>query len=184
MRVHELGIDGVLLLELERHADARGFFCERFHEEKVAALGIDRHWVQDNHSFNHANVLRGIHLQQNPAQAKLVGVIRGAIWDVAVDLRPESKSFGHYVAAELSEHNQRMLFIPEGFGHGFCVLHNSPADVLYKVSGRYNAKGEAGVRYDDRALAIAWPIDNPIISERDRNLPGLAHYRTSVLDTL
>lgn len=184
MRIHPLEIADVLLIELDCHADERGFFCERFHAEKMADLGLKRQWSQDNHSKSHAKVLRGIHVQNNPSQGKLVGVIRGSIWDVAVDLRPTSSSFGRYVAAELSEDNHRLLFIPEGFGHGFCVVGDAPADVTYKVTGHYNPKGESGVRYDDETLGIAWPITQPIVSARDKNLPNLAEFKMTLEQNL
>lgn len=180
MRIHPLEIADVLLIELDCHADERGFFCERFHAEKMAGLGLKREWSQDNHSRSHAKVLRGIHTQHYPTQGKLVGVTSGAIWDVAVDLRPASASFGKYVAAELTEDNYRLLFIPEGFGHGFCVLGDAPADVTYKVTGLYNPKGESGVRYDDETLNIPWPINQPIVSKRDMNLPNLATFKNAL----
>ncbi len=184
MRIHPLEIADVLLIELDCYADERGFFCERFHAEKMADLGLSRKWVQDNHSKSHAKVLRGIHTQTNPSQGKLVGVTRGSIWDVAVDLRQKSASFGRYVAAELSEDNHRLLFIPEGFGHGFCVLGDAPADVTYKVTGLYNPKGEYGVRYDDDTLNIAWPVTHPIVSVRDKNLPSLAEFISALEQNL
>jgi dTDP-4-dehydrorhamnose 3,5-epimerase len=129
--------------------------------------------VQDNHSRSLPNVLRGIHLQHTPNQGKLVGAIRGRVWDVAVDLRKNSPTYKRYVAHELSDANGQLLWIPAGFGHGFCVMGDAPADLLYKVTAAYNPKGESGIRYDDPELAIAWPVTNPILSERDKALPFL-----------
>jgi dTDP-4-dehydrorhamnose 3,5-epimerase len=176
MRIEPMAIADVLLITLERFEDARGWFVERYHKQKWAQQGFTENFVQDNHSRSKPHVLRGIHLQHNPAQGKLVGVTRGRIYDVAVDLRLNSPSFGTHVGAELSDVNNKLLWIPEGFGHGFCVLGEEEADVTYKVSGLYNPKGETGVRFDDAALAIAWPVKTPIISERDAVLGSLQDY--------
>jgi dTDP-4-dehydrorhamnose 3,5-epimerase len=166
-------IDGPMLVELDLHGDARGFFVERFHLDRFRASGLPTDFVQDNHSRSAPGVLRGLHLQNDPPQGKLVGVANGAIWDVAVDLRPESKTFGRHIGVELSDVNARLLWIPPGFAHGFCVLGDRPADVFYKVTSPYNPRGESGVRWDDKDLAIDWPIRDPLISDRDRNLPAL-----------
>jgi dTDP-4-dehydrorhamnose 3,5-epimerase len=176
MRIEPLAIDGVLLITLDRYSDDRGYFSERYHREKWAELGFNADFVQDNYSRSTPGVLRGIHVQYQPQQGKLVGVTQGAIYDVAVDLRMDSKNFGQHVAVELSEENSQLLWIPEGFGHGFCVLGDRPADVTYKVSGAYNPKGESGVRFDDPDLAIQWPLAAPIISDRDGTLPSLKTY--------
>lgn len=179
MRIEPQAIADVLLITLECHEDARGWFIERYHADKWAEHGFKEHFVQDNHSRSKAGVLRGIHFQNDPAQGKLVGVTRGRIYDVAVDLRKGSTTFGQYIAAELNDMTNQLLWLPPGFGHGFCVLGNEPADVTYKVSGAYNPKGEGGIRYNDPYLAIDWPIDNPMISDRDKNLPSLAEYLNS-----
>lgn len=176
MRIEPQAIADVLLITLACHEDARGWFIERYHADKWAAHGFSEHFVQDNHSRSKAGVLRGIHFQNNPAQGKLVGVTRGRIYDVAVDLRKGSATFGQYIAAELNDATNQLLWVPPGFGHGFCVLGNEPADVTYKVSGAYNPQGEGGIRYDDPILAIDWPIDNPLISDRDKNLQSLSEY--------
>ncbi len=176
MQIEQLEIADVLLITLKRFEDERGFFIERFHREKCKALGFDADFVQDNFSRSKPGVLRGIHFQHNPAQGKLVGVTRGRIWDVAVDLRKDSPTLGQYVGAELSDKNDTLLWVPPGFGHGFCVLGEDAADVSYKVSGAYNPAGEGGIRYDDPDLAIAWPTNNPVLSERDKSLPSFAHY--------
>lgn len=180
MRIETQAIEEVLLITLDRFEDARGWFTERYNEATWAALGFHERFVQDNHSRSHPNVLRGLHYQLEPAQGKLVGVTRGRIYDVAVDLRPASPTFGQHVSAELSDTNGCLLWVPPGFGHGFCVLGDGPADVTYKVSGAYNPQGEGGVRYDDPELAIEWPVSFPLLSDRDKALPSLADYRTKV----
>jgi dTDP-4-dehydrorhamnose 3,5-epimerase len=177
MKITPLDIPGLVLIELSLHGDARGFFVERFHEARFAEAQLPVRYVQDNHSRSAPGVLRGLHYQVNPAQGKLVGVIRGRIWDVAVDLRPGSATFGRHAAIELSDLNARLLWIPPGFGHGFCVLGEEPADVLYKVTAPYNPAGEGGVRWDDPDLAISWPVPNPTISARDQKLPALQQYK-------
>ena len=176
MKITRLEIQGLLLIELEARRDARGFFIERYQDAKFAELGLPR-FIQDNHSRSLPGVLRGLHYQVKPAQGKLVGVARGRIWDVAVDLRPGSPTFGRHAGAELSDENHRLLWIPPGFGHGFCVLGGEEADVLYKVDGGYNPAGEGGVLWNDPELAIAWPVAQPLVSDRDRKLPSFREYR-------
>lgn len=178
MKRHDTKLDGVCIIELAKHGDDRGFFVERYHRDKLAELGIAEDFVQDNHSRSAPGILRGLHWQHHPPQGKLVGVTRGAVWDVAVDIRPDSPTYGEHVGVELSDSNARLLWIPKGFAHGFCVLGDEPADMLYKVSGLYNPQGEGGIRYDDPELAIDWPLSNPTISQRDQNLMSFADYRT------
>jgi dTDP-4-dehydrorhamnose 3,5-epimerase len=163
-------ISGLRLFELKIYRDERGFFVERFREDKWPDLG---HLVQENHSRSAPRVLRGLHFQTDPAQGKLVSVIRGRIFDVAVDLRKGSKSFGQWYGTELSDQNCRVLWIPYGFAHGFCVLGNEDADVIYKVDGLYNPKTEGGVLWNDPDLRVEWPIENPILSPKDLVLPTL-----------
>ncbi|MES2985137.1 MAG: dTDP-4-dehydrorhamnose 3,5-epimerase [Pseudomonadota bacterium] len=173
MHIHDTALPEVKRIALDIFRDERGFFCERYHAGKFAALGITETFVQTNHSRSAPGVIRGLHFQHAPAQGKLVGVTGGAILDIAVDIRPHSPRFGQYVAAELSEENAEVLWIPPGFAHGFCVLGDRPADVVYNVTATYHAAGESGIRFDDAQLAIAWPIKNPIISARDEALPSL-----------
>jgi len=156
--------------------DKRGFFCERFHAERFAASGLPSAFVQDNHSRSHPGVLRGVHFQHTPPMGKLVGVVSGRIWDVAVDVRPESPNFGKHHAVELFADKPILFWIPAGFAHGFCVLGDEPADVTYKLDCRYNAQGESGIRYDDKDLNIPWPIKNPILSDRDKTLMSWRDY--------
>lgn len=164
------------LITLKLHHDDRGFFVERFNNSQFAALNLPTNFVQDNHSFSHPNVIRGLHAQHTPAQGKLVGAISGAIWDVAVDIRPTSPTLGQHFAVELSALNGQLLYIPPGFAHGFCVLGNQPANVLYKTTALYNPKGEHGIIYNDPTLAINWPIKAPKISPKDESLPTFQEY--------
>lgn len=176
MEVHNCKLAGLKLIQLKLFGDSRGFFVERFNQEKFAEAGLPTTFVQDNHSRSAPGILRGLHYQHSPAQGKLVGVVNGSILDVAVDIRPDSATYGQYEAVELSCKNAHLLWVPKGFAHGFCVLGDEPADVMYKVTGRYNAEGEGGIRYDDPDLAIDWPVKNPIISERDKTLASFKEY--------
>ena len=177
MRVTPLPLPGLTLVELDVRADARGFFVERFQAARFAALGLPAAFVQVNHSRSQPGVLRGLHYQVDPPQGKLVGVVRGRVWDVAVDLRPDSPTFGRSYGVELSDAGGQLLWIPAGFGHGFCVVGDEPADVVYQVDAPYHAAGEGGVVWNDPDLAIAWPIREPHLSDRDRALPTFAAYR-------
>jgi dTDP-4-dehydrorhamnose 3,5-epimerase len=174
--VSATALAGVFLIEPDVHRDARGFFLETYHAAKYEGIGVPEAFVQDNHSRSAAGTLRGIHLQTDPPQGKLVRVVRGAILDVAVDLRLGSATFGRWVSAVLSEENFLQMYLPAGFGHAFYVTAG-PADVEYKCTSPYNPSGELGVAWNDPELAIAWPTDAPVMSERDRTLPPLAALR-------
>jgi dTDP-4-dehydrorhamnose 3,5-epimerase len=176
MKVFDTAIDGVKLIELTRHRDSRGWFMERFNARAFAEAGLPHAFVQDNHSFSKPNVLRGLHYQYAPSQGKLVGCLRGCIWDVAVDVRAGSATFGHYVSAELSAENGRLLWVPGGMAHGFCVLGDEEAEVLYKVDAHYEPKGEAGIAWDDPDLGIVWPLSSPVVSDKDASLPSWKDY--------
>lgn len=167
---------GLVLVQPAVHADARGFFVETYRRDAYRAAGIASSFVQDNHSRSARATLRGLHYQRRPGQAKLVRVARGAIWDVAVDIRPGSPTFGAWEAFELDDVGHRQLYVPIGFAHGFCVLSDT-ADVVYKVSQSYDAGEERGIAWDDPDLAIDWPVDDPQLSERDRHNPRLAEVR-------
>jgi dTDP-4-dehydrorhamnose 3,5-epimerase len=167
----ETRIPDLVLIEPDVHGDERGFFVETFRENELPTLGIDVHFVQDNHSRSAARVLRGLHLQAG--QAKLVRCPIGRIWDVAVDLRPDSPTYREWEGYELDGVSHRQLFIPDGFGHGFCVLSDS-ADVLYRVSSYYDPELETGIAWDDPEIGIEWPVDDPVLSDRDRSSPRLA----------
>lgn len=176
MQIHDTALPEVKRIRLDIFHDQRGFFCERFREDRFATMGITERFVQTNHSRSFPKVIRGLHFQHVPAQGKLVGVTQGAVLDVAVDVRPYSPNFGKVVTAELSEENAELLWIPAGFAHGFAVLGTRPADVVYYVTAHYNGAGESGIRLDDAALGIAWPtpLAEAIISPRDLAMPTLA----------
>lgn len=180
LRVTPLGLDGVRLIELKIWGDERGFFVERFQSRAFEAHGLPTTFVQDNHSRSLPGVLRGLHYQSEPRQGKIVGVVRGRIWDVVVDVRPESPTFGQHVGVELSDLNGHLVWIPPGFAHGFCVLGDEPADILYKVDAPYAPATETGVRWDDGDLAINWPVDRPVVSVRDQRLPSFAEFTVAL----
>jgi dTDP-4-dehydrorhamnose 3,5-epimerase len=179
MEVQSCPIGGLKIVQLKVLGDSRGFFVERFNAARFGQAGLPTEFVQDNQSRSAPNILRGLHYQHSPAQGKLVGVIRGRAWDVVVDIRPNSPTFGQYHAAELTGENGLLFWIPAGFAHGFCTLGDEPTDMLYKVTAPYNGQGEGGIRFDDPALAIPWPVNVPAISERDRNLPSWREYCTN-----
>ena len=164
-------IPDLVLLEVEAHGDARGFLAETYRADRWRELGVEPEFVQDNHSRSRRGILRGLHFQ--PGQAKLVRCVRGAIWDVAVDLRRSSPTYRRWEAYELSDANQRQLLVPDGFGHGFCVLSDE-ADVAYKLSSYWDPAIEAGIRWDDPEVGVEWPLSDPELSERDRTAPTLA----------
>ena len=161
-------IEDVILIKPKVFGDNRGFFMESYKKSEFAANGITVEFNQDNHSKSTAHVLRGLHFQKPPyGQAKLVRCIRGRIYDVAVDIRPYSETFGKYVKVELSEENKHMLFIPDGFAHGFVVL-SDVAELMYKASGEYAPQADCGIIWNDETINIDWGIDfEPILSEKD-----------------
>ena len=161
----------LFLLEPNAFGDQRGFFLESYNREKHGAAGIDATFVQDNHSRSQANVLRGLHFQRY--QGKLVTVMRGAVYDVAVDIRPDSPRFGQWFGSELNDENHHQLYIPPGFAHGFAVLSDT-VDVLYKTTDFYRPEQEGGILWNDSTIGVQWPLENPILSERDQKSPLLA----------
>ena len=167
MRFLPTDLPGALIVEPDVFRDARGFFVESYQFEKLRAGGIGQVFVQDNHSFSQRGVLRGLHMQHRRPQAKLVRVVSGEIYDIAVDVRRLSPSFGKFAAANLSGENFRQMFIPAGYAHGFVVLSDE-AHVLYKADAYYDAGGELTVRWDDPELAIPWPVAEPVVSDKDR----------------
>jgi dTDP-4-dehydrorhamnose 3,5-epimerase len=167
MRFSETRIQGVIVIEPDVYRDARGFFLETFHARKYAEAGIPEVFVQDNHSSSMQRTLRGLHMQLRKPQGKLVRVVEGEIWDVAVDVRPSSPTYGQWVAETLSAASFKQLYVPPGCAHGFCVLSET-AQVQYKCTALYDPADEVGIAWDDPQLAIAWPIGNPILSDRDR----------------
>jgi len=178
MRLLPTRLDGPVLLEAAIHGDERGFFAETYRRNVLAELGISDEFVQDNHSRSTRGVLRGMHYQ--PGMAKLVRCARGAIADVIVDIRPGSESFGAWEAHELSDENARQLYVPDGFGHGFCVL-SEVADVVYRCSAYYDSEAEGAFAYDDPDVGVEWPVGlDLLISARDREAPRLR----DIADTL
>jgi len=177
MKIESLALPDVKLIRPARHADARGFLSEMWRRDAFLEAGIDLDFVQDNHSFSRAKgTLRGLHFQSPPfAQAKLVIVAAGAVFDVAVDLRQQSPTFGRSVTAVLSRENAHEMLIPEGFAHGFCTLE-ADTQVIYKLTAPYAPDHDKGVHWRDPALAIDWPVreGDAVLSDRDRALPLLA----------
>jgi dTDP-4-dehydrorhamnose 3,5-epimerase len=167
MRVIPTAIGGVMIIEPVVHADARGHFLETFHARQYAEAGLPVEFVQDNESLSTQHVLRGLHLQRRRPQGKLIRVVRGEIWDVAVDVRPESPTFGQWVGETLSDTNYRQLYVPPGCAHGFCVM-TELAVVHYKCTTFYDREDEVGIAYDDPVLAIRWPITHPVLSPKDQ----------------
>jgi dTDP-4-dehydrorhamnose 3,5-epimerase len=175
MKLIETTLSGVLLIEPSMFGDHRGFFMESYSAKKFSELGLNQLFIQDNHSFSaEAGVLRGLHYQVNPmAQTKLVRVVSGAIYDVAVDIRSDSLTFGKWTGVILSGDNRRQLLVPKGFAHGFCTLVPY-TEVLYKVDQYYSPKHDRGIAWNDPALGIDWPTSKPILSDKDQVNPTLA----------
>ena len=168
-----LEIPQVILIEPKAFGDERGFFIETYKKSDFVEFGIDDSFLQDNHSKSVKNVLRGLHYQRNPkAQSKLVRCIQGEIFDVAVDIRKNSPSYGQWVGEVLSQDNKRMLYVPRGFAHGFLVLSDT-AEVVYKTGEEYSPEDDAGIKWNDPEININWNCANPIVSVKDQNLPSL-----------
>ena len=172
MNVIPTSLEGLLIIEPDVFGDARGYFLETYHQRRFQSAGLDVKLVQDNLSFSKKGTLRGLHFQITHPQAKLVHALTGEIFDVAVDIRPESLTFGKWSGALLSEENKRQLFIPGGFAHGFCVLSEN-AHVAYKCSDYYNPEDEGGILWSDPGVAIDWPVKDPILSDKDQKYPFL-----------
>ncbi len=172
MNVIPTSLEGVLTIEPKVFRDQRGFFMETYHREKYRQFGIDRVFVQDNLSYSAKGTLRGLHYQITKPQAKLVQVMKGEVFDVAVDIRPGSPTFGKWTGVYLSAENCRQLFIPEGFAHGFCVLSDD-AIFCYKCSEFYAPQDEGGILWSDPDIGIEWLIEDPIVSEKDARYPRL-----------
>jgi dTDP-4-dehydrorhamnose 3,5-epimerase len=166
-------LDGLVLLEPSKFGDDRGFFMETYRADAWAAEGVPTEFVQDNHSRSRRGTIRGIHFQTHPGQGKLVRVARGAVFDVVVDLRRGSPTFGHWEGFELDDDRCQQLYVPVGFGHGFCVT-SGVADFVYKVTSYYDPATESGFRFDDPEVGIQWPDVELLHSERDRTAPALA----------
>jgi dTDP-4-dehydrorhamnose 3,5-epimerase len=172
-------IPGVMVVEPDVFRDARGFFLEAFHEGKYRQGGIPYSFVQDNQSRSQRGTLRGLHAQRKQPQGKLVRALRGEIWDVAVDIRLGSQTFGRWFGVALSEENMKQIFVPPGCLHGFCVL-SEVAEVEYKCTTFYDRADEIGARWDDPAIGISWPVERPLLSPKDEALPTLAELRAKL----
>ena len=166
MEVSQTELEGVLLIEPTVHLDSRGRFFESYEKEKYRALGICEDFVQDNQSLSNKNVLRGLHYRVDPEQSKLVRVVKGEVFDVVVDIRKTSSTFGKWQSFILSSTNYLQLYVPVGFAHGFCVLSDT-AEFLYKVSEYYSAEKEKGIIWNDPDIRITWPISDPVLSDKD-----------------
>ena len=173
MNFTPLALPEVILIQPDVHRDSRGFFLETYHAKKYADGGVDRSFVQDNQSHSVRHTLRGLHAQVRNPQGKLVRAVSGTIFDVAVDIRPGSPSYGRHVSVLLSAEDANQLWVPPGFAHGFCVV-SEEADVEYKCTTFYDPSDEIAVLWNDPAIGIEWPSDTPILSERDLGAPALA----------
>lgn len=179
MEVCALAIPDLKLVTPRVFPDHRGFFLESYQEARYADAGISVRFVQDNHARSTLGTLRGLHYQSSPGQAKLVRAVRGRVFDVAVDIRPDSPTFGRWAGVELDAETHQQLFIPVGFAHGYCVL-SEIAEVEYKVSSYYDAAAEMSLRWNDPEIGVAWPAVTPVLSARDEQAEAFAAYRARV----
>ena len=175
--------EGLVLIAPDIRGDERGFFLETFRADTYREMGIDVDFIQDNHSRSVRGTLRGLHFQTNPGQAKLVRCARGAIFDVVLDIRLSSPTFGEHQSFLLDDRDHHQLFVPIGFAHGFCVVSDE-ADVTYKVSSYYDSATEAGIAWDDPDLGIQWPVSDPLVSNRDQSNPSLASLSSTTLGSV
>jgi dTDP-4-dehydrorhamnose 3,5-epimerase len=175
-------LDGVYIIEPDVYGDHRGFFMESYNQQRFRELGIEHDFVQDNHSLSiQAGTIRGLHYQLNPkAQTKLVRVLSGALYDVVVDIRIGSPTFGEWIGVILSEENKRQLLVPKGFAHGICTLVNN-TQISYKVDEFYSPEHDQGTYWNDPLLGITWPVGDPVLSEKDQNLPLLENAENNFL---
>lgn len=171
-KVEKSDLDGVLLIQPKVHTDSRGRFFESFQKERYREIGIHEEFVQDNQSVSQKNTLRGLHYRIDPEQSKLVRVIRGEVFDVVVDIRKHSPTFGQWRGYTLSDSNYLQIYIPVGFAHGFCVLSET-AEFLYKVSEYYSGEKEKGIMWNDPEIGIDWPVLDPVLSDKDKTNPAL-----------
>jgi len=167
LKVEKTSLPGVVVILPEVHGDERGFFMETFHQGKFIEAGLPQAFVQDNHSRSAKGVLRGLHFQFPQWQGKLVRAINGEIFDVAVDVRIDSPSYGKWVGVTISAENKKQIYIPPGYAHGFCVISDF-ADVSYKCTSLYKPQDDKGIRWDDPDIGIEWPVENPIVSDKDQ----------------
>lgn len=177
---HQTSLPGVILIQPDVYRDPRGLFIETYHQRAYSESGIGKSFVQDNYSRSRLNTLRGLHYQLQNPQGKIVYVISGEIYDVAVDIRRGSPAFGKWTAARLSSENRHQVFIPEGFAHGFCVLSDS-ADVIYKCTDFYSPGDAYGIAWSDPQIAVDWPVDAPFLSDKDLRNPELSDIPETLL---
>lgn len=180
--ITETPIKGMFVIRPAVFGDARGYFMETYHSEEFRQAGMDKPFVQDNQSSSRRGVLRGLHFQTKNPQGKLVRVIRGEVFDVGVDLRPGSTTFGKWYGETLSAENKKQLYIPEGFAHGFLVLSDT-AEFVYKCTRLYDPSGEGGIRWDDPDIAVDWPVSPDmelLLSDKDKVQPSFREYQHSV----
>ena len=179
--VEKTPLNGLLIVRPKVFRDSRGFFCETYNQESFTAAGITTTFVQDNHSRSSLGTLRGLHFQTSPGQVKLIRCSIGAIWDVAVDIRPDSPTFGKYFGMDLRPDDATMVYVPIGFAHGFLVL-SDVAEVQYKCSNVYNPKTEAGIQWNDTDLNVQWPLNGiePLLSERDKTNQSFAEWKNGL----
>lgn len=182
MQIFQQSLPEVLVVQPSVHRDYRGYFMELYHQKRYGETFIKQSFVQDNLSRSVKGTLRGLHYQVDRPQAKLVQVIRGEIFDVAVDIRLSSPTFGQWLGVVLSDRNGRQIFVPEGFAHGFCVLSKT-ADVMYKCTDFYMPEDEGGILWSDPELGIGWPVKNPLLSFKDGQYPRLCDVPTHRLPT-
>jgi dTDP-4-dehydrorhamnose 3,5-epimerase len=180
MNVLTCDIAGLLIIELKVFGDARGFFLESYNERRYREAGINAGFVQDNVSFSRRGILRGVHFQNPNPQGKLLQVLQGEVFDVAVDVRRSSPTFGKWHGLVLSSENKRQFYIPPGFAHGFCVV-SAVAQVEYKCTDLYDPASEVGIAWNDPAIGIRWPVREPLLSDRDRGHPTLAELKERLL---
>ncbi|MFN7728235.1 MAG: dTDP-4-dehydrorhamnose 3,5-epimerase [Bdellovibrio sp.] len=178
MQIHDFSIMGPKLLTLKKFADERGFFVERYRQDSFKEAGLDINFIQDNFSLSQQNVLRGLHFQFDRPQGKLVTCMQGSLFDVIVDIRKDSPTFGQSLSVTLESKNPQWFWVPPGFAHGFCALEDQTV-AYYKVDQYYNAKGEGSLHWADPELAIKWPITKPILSPKDEQAPPFANYVTA-----
>ncbi len=183
MNIITTSIEGVFIIEPKVFKDSRGFFMETYNQNRYVEAGINRKYVQDNLSFSVQGTVRGLHYQINHPQAKLIQVITGEIFDVAVDIRPGSSTFGQWIGVHLTDQNMRQLFISEGFAHGFCILSET-AHLSYKCSDFYVPDDEGGIIWSDPGIGIDWPVEDPIISEKDKGYPNLSDLTSEELPVM
>ena len=183
MKIIKTELEGALIIEPRVFEDARGYFMETYQYERYKDAGIDKVFVQDNLSYSEKNTLRGLHYQINKPQAKLVQVLKGKVFDVAVDIREGSSTYGKWTGVELSDENKRQFYIPEGFAHGFCVLSET-AYFVYKCSDYYSPEDEMGILWSDPDIGIKWPVSEPVLSEKDMKYSSLKEIKPEMLPVL